>query len=315
MYQKAGVTFSAMHFKLIYENHWNFGIHVADTLLMLKYALEAEGHGADIEKNMVPGFCNIVLENFSDEFVQAAEQVCSAHDQTCFIIVATEFLIDGVFNQFKRDAQALNTSHYDNAAYWQKRYDNFLKMLPLTSAIWHLSEQQVGVYKAGLKREDIYYLPHIYSDRLYTVRHRPDDQKDIDFVFTGTLTDYRKKVLYQLETKGYKVVALPILTAPFHREDIIARSKVALNIKQYPEWQHPSNSRFYYHIMNRSMLVSESTFYECDLSAFIDIAEESLVETCIARLAQGSYTRIAETRAQQLKNINNLPECFKHLTA
>lgn len=305
-----------MHFKLIYENHWNFGIHVADTLLMIKYALETAGHRADIEKSIVPGYCNIVLENFSDDFVDAAQQARSQDENTGFIIVATEFLVDAGFNQFKQDALIQKTTHYDDQAYWEKRYSNFLKMLPLSRAIWHLSEHQVDVYKAELKRDDIYYLPHVYNDKLYTVKHRPDDQKDIDFVFTGTLTDYRKKILYQFETKGYRVVALPMLTAAFHREDIIARSKIALNIKQHAQWLHPSNSRFFYHLMNRSILVSEPSPFKCDLGAYVDVAPAGkLMEACNYRLAQGNLARLAETRAQQLKDIENVPECFKQLAS
>jgi len=287
-----------MHYKLIYENHWNFGIHVADTLLMIKYALEDAGHRADIEKNICVGFTNIVLENFDDEFVQRALNSFSEDQNTKFIIVATEFLVNGGFNQFVQDAEVLNKSHYDDIDYWQKRYINFSKLLPVTTAIWHLSEQQVDVYRQALQRADVFYLPHIYSDKLYTVKHRPDEEKDIDFVFTGTLTDYRKKVLYQLESRGYKVATLPMLTASFHREDVISRSKVALNIKQYAQWQHPSNSRFFYHIVNRSILVSEHCQYKCDLNAYIEEASEgNFVEHSIQALKQGNWCDQSTKRA------------------
>jgi len=56
--------------KVVYENHWNFGIHLADTLPLIRCGLELAGFRADIEKQVVPGALNILVENFSDEFTE-----------------------------------------------------------------------------------------------------------------------------------------------------------------------------------------------------------------------------------------------------
>ncbi|HRY16249.1 MAG TPA: hypothetical protein P5330_10315, partial [Candidatus Competibacteraceae bacterium] len=134
--------------KIVYENH-DTGIHIADTLLMMLWGLQGAGYRADIERELTPGYLNIMLENFNDQFTEKVLQL--ADQGTDFIIVATEFLTGSTFNDFRRSASDLTKDiHYDNSAYWVKRCHNFLRLSRSALAIWHLSEHQVPVYQEAL---------------------------------------------------------------------------------------------------------------------------------------------------------------------
>ncbi|MCB1918818.1 MAG: glycosyltransferase family 1 protein [Candidatus Competibacteraceae bacterium] len=278
--------------KIIYENH-DTGIHIADTLLMLLWGLEGAGYRADIERELAPGHLNILLENFTDEFTDRALKL--AHCGTDFIIVATEFLTGNTFNDFRKSASALpKDAHYDNAAYWATRYRNFLRLSEYALAVWHLSEHQVPVYQTALPGRGVEYLPHGYLAAFRRVVMRPDAERDIDFLFTGSLTPYRQRILANLERKGYRVHAAPAMTGHFHREQLLSRTRIALNLRQHADWLYPSNSRFHYHLNNASLLLSERCHYSCDLDAYVEHSTD-IVHDAIISLSQGHFSERAES--------------------
>ncbi|GAA5181688.1 hypothetical protein GCM10025771_29180 [Niveibacterium umoris] len=280
--------------KIVYENHWNFGIHLADTLPLIRCGLELAGFRADIEKPLCPGTLNIVVENFDDSF---ADRLLAAADHgTRFIIVATEFMTGTTFNDFGKPEDVAPDKHYDNVRYWESRYRNFMRVAERAVAVWHLSEQQVGVYQATLPCP-VGYLPHGYVEALRRIAFRPDAARDIDFLFTGTLTPYRREILDTLGRLGYEVKAAPMLTAHFHREDLVARTRVALNLRQHAGWMHPSNNRIHYHLNNGSLLLSEQCAVACDLDPFVARSDQ-IVEAAVATLESGSFGTRGEAARQ-----------------
>ena len=80
-------------------------------------------------------------------------------------------------------------------------------------------------------------------------------------------------ILNELANKGLNVKVLEVMTPEYVRSSWINRSKVAINLRQHADWKYPSNSRYYYHLMNHSMLVSEKCEYDCDLSNYIEEVE------------------------------------------
>lgn len=250
--------------RVVYGNHWNFGIHVSDTVRLIKCALEDIGFRVDIEKDISDKSINIIIENFSDEYLNKVKSCYERGGR--FIIVATEFLTVDTFNDFGGDVN--DKSHYENKVYWQERFKNFLEVLKFSDAVFHLSEHQVPVYKRFFEGKPVIYLPHCYVSNFSTVKMRPNQERDVDVLFTGTLTDYRKKILSGIEEAGYKVKNLPMLTASFHRDDLISRSKVCLNLPQNERWDYQSNSRIHYHLINESPIVTQKTNYECDIQKY-----------------------------------------------
>ncbi|GAA5181672.1 hypothetical protein GCM10025771_29130 [Niveibacterium umoris] len=288
-----------MEFKIIYGNHHHGAVQIYDTLMLLKHGLEAAGHKADLEANLCPGKTNILIEFFTWDFVDVLRDVARVPG-TEFIVIATEYLTGETFNNF--DALPLDQitpqhSHYDDLRHWRKRYRTFREVVSMARAVWHLSELQVPAYREKLALPNVHYLPHGYMPAMERVVQKPVAHKDIDVIFTGTRTPYRDAVLRDLEARGLVVRQLPILTSEFLREDMVARAKIAINVRQHANWKYPSNSRFYYHLMNRSMLVSERCEAQCDLTPFIHEAPpEALTETCSSLIAEGTYQAEADRR-------------------
>lgn len=282
-----------MKFKLIYENHGNFGIHVGDYFLYLKYALESLGHRADIEYAFCPGEMNVVLECFNDTFTEKVES--SWTPGTGMIVIATEFLTGQTFNDIYQDApeNQMASDHNQRRDFWLMRHSNFIRLMPRFSAIWHVSDQQQPVYQQAFPEQIVDYLPHGYCEQFATVKHRSDSDKDIDLLFTGAMTTYRRQVLDQLAQRGLTVASTVQFTAPFHREDLIARSKLTLNIKQHPDWQHESVTRLYYHICNDSLLMTDQCRHTTDIHQHVIERKGEWLDAVQQQLSQGAFTERA----------------------
>jgi len=290
-----------MEFKLVYGNHGRNPFHIMDTLLLVRFSLEALGHKADLEEQIVPGKTNILIECFTAPFVESMREARQTAD-TDFIIIATEFLTGQTFNDFEATATpqvqtGQAASHYDNADYWRERFQAFLGAQRETRAIWHLADSQVKPFQSATGHPKVGYLPHGYVDGFARVHHKADTHKDIDALFTGHLTEHRRKIIGDLQQLGINALATQPLNFP-QREDLVARSKIALNLKQNPSWQYPSNSRFHYHLSNDSFLVSEHCPVACDLSPYIEeVSVEQLAAACRDIISAGNW----QSRARQNK--------------
>lgn len=290
-----------MEFKLVYGNHGKDPVHVYETLLLIKYGLMSLGHKADLEHNITPGKTNIILENFTYDFLEVYREFASVPG-TEYILVATEFLTGETFNQFSPPSEECDeTQHYENPRYWRKRYRTFVEAAKYACAIWHLSRPQAPLYRELLGRDTVFYLPHGHVPQLERVHHHPDAYKDIDVLFTGTRTAYRDQVLAGLRKQGLAVeFSLP--RGSVQREDLVARSRIALNVRQSGEWKYPSNSRFHYHISNLSLLVSERCEESCDLSAYVIEAEtDQLFEVCDSLISEQRYLSEAKDRLERFR--------------
>ncbi|RDL44224.1 hypothetical protein DN730_11390 [Marinomonas piezotolerans] len=274
--------------KIAYGNHWNFGLNVGDTFILIKKALEICGILADIEKEPSPNHVNIVMENFDEKYLAKMQAI---HQQGGrFIIIGTEFLTGSTFNNFKFEE---DTSYYFDRDYWANRYRCFLMATEFAQAVWHFSDIAVDDFSAQFALPVLYF-PHHYVPGFKQVQHRSDEEKDIDFLFTGAKTDYRLDLLKQLSGKGYKVEVVHALTAPFHRNDLIARSKIALNLKQFQQWPYPSQSRFFYHIINDSLMITEPTEVIADIQEYVLTGTGDFIQYCESELAKGHFNARAQ---------------------
>lgn len=289
-----------MEFKLVYGNHGRNPFHIMDVLLLVRFSLEALGHKADLEEQIIPGKTNILIECFTAEYA-AAMQETKQVTGTEYIIIATEFLTGQTFNDFHADSEQAPpsqiSSHYDNDNYWRKRFGAFSSIQPEARALWHLGDNQVEPFRTATQHPRVHYLPHGYIEGFARVRHKAKEHKDIDAIFTGHLTDHRCQLITELKRQGINALATQPLNFP-QREDLVARSKIALNLKQNASWRYPSNSRYHYHLSNGSFLVSEHCAEACDLSPYVKVAAAGqLAEICHDILAAGNW----QSQARQHK--------------
>jgi len=288
-----------MKINLVYGNHWNFGIGVGDTFRYLSLAISQAGYDVITSREPVINRINIYLENFDTDYVAKLKQLKHAGGQ--YIIIATEFLTGDTFNDFEK---TLDISYYSDREYWKKRYQAFSALVNDATAIWHFSDLAATDYEKQLDRT-VGYVPHHYVKNFATVQHRSDAQKDIDFLFTGSITNYRKKILQGLSNLNFKIEISSSLTAPFHRDDLIARSKFCLNIPQFKQWPYPSQSRYFYHLINRSPIITPTLPYKSDLEEYTLESTVSILEYCQALYEQANYTQLANNTFHQFKRDTN----------
>ena len=290
-----------MNFKLVYGNHGRNPFHIMDTLLLLRLSLEAAGHKADLSEQIVAGTTNIIVECFNAEHVQQLA-LAKRTQGTDLIIVATEFLTGHTFNNFEnksRSKEHTTASHYSDNGYWSARFGAFMDAQLMARSIWHLSETQVDPFKTLVRHTNVQYLPHGYVEGFERVKHKRPEHKDIDAIFTGHLTDHRLGIIQKLQHHHINAVASQPLNFP-QREDLVARSKIALNLKQSHDWKHPSNSRFHYHLSNSSLLLSEYCEISCDLTPYIEQAStDELFTTCRELLVENKWQSRAKFQTER----------------
>jgi len=290
-----------MKFNLVYGNHSYEGLHISDTLRLIKYSLQSIGHTVAISPRMEPGQNNIIIENFTYDFIVTMENLRKV-EGTRFIILATEYISDNDrFNYFP-DSSINDNTHYAQDSLWQKRWKTFCLAVKSCDAIWHLSEPQVSAYQRYFPDVPVGYLPHAYLSDLIRVNPVPDIQKDIDVLFTGTMTPYRQSIIDKLEQSGLIVKHGAVNTPDHIREDWVSRSRLAINLRQNSQWSYPSNSRFFYHIMNSSLLLTQECDEACDLDNYVLHANAEAFETKVHEILAGNTTELASQILREFKN-------------
>lgn len=295
-----------MEFKLVYGNYgrsstpFNPPVYLNDILLLVKYGLEAAGHRVDLEYRLCPGKTNILLENFTYDFIEEYK-VCQRVPGTEFILIATDFITGNTFNDFGASSVPGGAAQiYEDQVYWLKRYTTFCLAAERARAVWHLNADQVEVYRRQLNRKSIHFFPHGHLERFSRVGHNRDADKDIDVFFSGTVTPYRERVLADLSARGLHVQICPSTTSPLIRDDLVGRSKLAVNVRQHAAWEYPSTSRIHYHLSNRSPLISERCNHGCSLSPFVVQANaDAFIEEVAEAITSKDYARLADSQHER----------------
>lgn len=293
-----------MRFKLIYGNHSQSGVHLSETFLLIKYSLENLGHLVDLEQNITPGFVNIFIDPFTYDFLSWLEKAIAKDKNTKVLIVGTEYITGETFNTFSAPEipSLMFKNHYDSKDHWKKRYEVFEKVAKLSVGIWHVAEQQVDSFRNKFQKDKVFFFPHGYVPQLECVTHRNIEYKDIDVIFTGSPTKYRDQVLMSIIGSGLKVKWLPISTPGYLRDEYTARSKLAVNIRQDALWEHPSHSRFQYHVINKSLLITEECKYKTEVGNYVIHADPNdVISQCKERIEARDFMDIAQEKYQRYK--------------
>jgi len=277
-----------MRFFIHTGNH-NNSHGIADTVLLLKHALQDCGHQAAISHRIEPGHVNIVLEHFVDE--PSLRALLDGHAAGArYVLVGTEPIIGGTFNG------GIDQSHwhYSNRDYWKLRFDAFKIAAGMADAIWVLAESMVEGYAELFPRLPVRFLPHGWVSDFATVRHRPESERDIDFYFSGSLTEHRKRILATL-ARTHHVVWNSQTTPEYLRQDQLSRSKVCLSLRLSPANRIPSVSRMHFHLQNRSFLLHEAYELPSPLDPFMLTAQtDDLIPWAEAALQLPNRREIAD---------------------
>ena len=286
----------AMRFSIHSGNHDN-SVGITDTVSFLKCALRDCGHTAVLSHEIDTRAINIVLEHFIEE--RHLRPLLEGHAAGArLVLIGTEPIVDGTFNG-GIDGKHW---HYGNRAYWQLRFESFRAAAALCDAIWVLDESMVAPYQALFAHVPVRFLPHGWVSGFATIdQSRPEAERDIDFFFSGSLTDHRRRVLETL-ARRHRVVHTVPSTPEYLRQDYLARAKVCLSLRLSERNSIPSVSRMHYHLQNRNFLLHERYDLPCPLDPFVLHADgDELLHWADAALQLPNRREIADAAFEKLQ--------------
>lgn len=177
---------------------------------------------------------------------------------------------------------------------WQNRFNQFLEATNFCNAIWCVSPHQLTEYKKKFGSK-VSLMPLVSWAKPNESLENYNLKKDIDFLFTGSITPYRAEILDQLKSIGYNVVIGPTTWSSYLRDHYIARTKVCLQIRQAPSWPYPSNMRYHYLLHSGAVVVGELTAESCFQDNFIvTVKPGEFINTCVETIAAGNFTERGE---------------------
>ena len=270
---------------------YRFGHFLDDACRLTCYSLESLGHSCSMGCNQIePERVNII---FCGHLLRTIEEVDTIAGSCAYIAMQHEVLqADGV--NLTQD-----TAHFQNV---------YLPLLRRGIAVWdgtHLNRpmsEKLGLasafYRGGY---------HLAMEEI-----RPKRERDIDFLFYGSLTPYRKRMLERLSERGHHVVAVFDPRATY-RNDLIARTKVNLAPIQGPGMEHFAYGRVCYLLNNQSLVVVEKGpdqewLQDCFVSAssehWVDICEQTLTRSDREEIRREFYARFRKLPFnEQMQNL------------
>jgi GT2 family glycosyltransferase/Flp pilus assembly protein TadD len=207
-----------------------------DSCKYMCYTIEAAGYECCIVKNrLYSDRINLVLgaHNLTDP--ASVEQIKRAGE---YVIVQSEVLReDGIVG-------------WPNQKTFQTIY---LPLMRQARAVWDgLETNHIHLRKLGIEPEKG-LTRYGYLHEMEEVVHKKN--KDIDFLYYGSLTPHRNKLIEELKTLGGNVV-YAFDEAAIFRNDLIARTRVNLAPNQAPGINHLT-SKVLFLLNNRSIVVVE----------------------------------------------------------
>jgi len=285
-----------MRFSIHSGNHDN-SVGITDTVLFLKAALKDCGQSAVLSHEIDRRAVNVVLEHFIDE--RHLRPLLEGHAAGArLVLVGTEPIVGGTFNG-GIDGKHW---HYGNRSYWQLRFESFKVAASVCEAIWVLDASMVEPYQALFPHVPVRFLPHGWVSGFANIdQSRPESERDIDFFFSGSLTDHRKRVLAAL-ARQHRVVHIAPATPEYLRQDYLARTKVCLSLRLSDQNSIPSVSRMHYHLHNRNFLLHERYDGSCPLDPFVLHADSGeLLHWAAAALQLPNRREIADAAFEKFK--------------
>ena len=215
---------------------------------------------------------NIVLEGCTPDFTSKMIAAKQAYPSLKIFMVVTEFVKDGQLNSANVDFSDSNEPDnlYVDKENWLQRTAQLTRMLPYLDGLICLNSLLLKQYKEI--HRNCFYLPLFKLNQL--VRCKPLSPKKYDFVFSGTITQYRKLMIDALISRGIKVILLSSTTPEYTRNTIYAQSRAVLGPRLCEHTITFSNMRAYYCLINRLPHIFEPVKNPCDMARFVNFADQ-----------------------------------------
>lgn len=215
------------------------------------------------------------------------------------IILNTEQLQDDEI----LDRDSARTEMENNILLWLSRFE-----------AWDYSQRNIDVMArrgvTGAKLLELGYHPRLARIDRAAVQ-------DIDVLFYGSISERRRKILMEIEARGLRVKHLFGVYGAA-RDEMIARTKVVLNLHIYPTQIFEVVRVFYLMINSKATAgeVSEGTSIPDNYRHGIYTAPyDGLVDACERLVADNDLRRGLEQRAQQCIKLMPQPAIMQRLLA
>jgi hypothetical protein len=278
----------AMRFSIcsIEPDGFKFAHFLYDICKYLCFAIESAGHEICIVRNHLSSDrINIIVGSHRLNSPSNVEAITRAGK---YILLQSEIITGSSINNWNN----------------QKSYAEVqMPLMRQAQTIWTGADSKNSLKQIGIDSE---ILLLGYHPAMEEVVHK--QKKDIDFLFYGSLTPHRQKMIQELRRRGGNVLCV-FDEAAMYRNDLIARTRVHLAPKQGPEMDHFCGSRILYLLNNRSIVVVErcreqEMFEHCfpyaDTEQWVDLCMETLRRPDLEQVTNEYYERFKKIRMVDL---------------
>ena len=268
---------------LIAPETYKYSHFLYDTCKYYCYTIEAAGHECCMVRNhLYSDRINIIIGAHNITDPASVEQIRNAGK---YVVLQSEVLTE------------------DSIAGWpvQESYAKiYLPLLRRADAVWDsLESNQRQLKKFGIDAD--LHSRVGYLSAMEEITHKKN--KDIDFLYYGSVTPHRKKLLDELQKRGGKIVCVFDEAAIF-RNDLIARARVNLAPNQAPRVDHLS-SRVLYLLNNRAIVVAERCYNQDWVEhCFLSASTEEWADVCMETIRRPDLDQLAEKYFEQYKKLD-----------
>jgi len=267
---------------------------LGDAVLFLRRALESCGHRVMISDTFVmAGAVNIFLDriHYYPELV---------HD-----LVNRKVVYGIIFTE------VLDSTGRINWGIEEQETGDIGLGLRQASFIWCVMEESVVPVRAYNSRT--YYLPFGYVDGIATIDRVPTNQRDIDFLITGIITERRAGVLTRLAERGFRTHAAQMVPH-YIRDALMARAHLNLTVSKFDGHDLISPTRVSYSVINRVPMLTEVTATPGEYAQYCATARaENLVEAAIDFYSHTNVDDFAEEMFRKFKAERDMTETMRDL--
>lgn len=251
-----------------------------DTIKYLSYGLESLGHDCYISKNKFDsGRINIIF---------------GGHNITKFSIVSA--ILQSKLNYIVLQSEIVRHETINTQTNKEQFTNIYLPLLENAIEVWDANSINLGVLnRMGIKVELFRLGYHSAMEEILD-----KNTQDIDFLFFGSITPHRKEMLDLLAKEKFKteIVFDPVA---FYRNDLIARSKIILNIRQGDNMPQLPYTRIVYAVNNKKLVISENCedqewlediFLHTETEKFIDLCIETIERNDSKKIGLSFYEKL-----------------------
>ena len=262
-----------MHVNFYATNHGT--LHVQDFLDYVRAGFEALGVHVRFNNALDPYTLNIILESFDDEaFLETLKQFKTVYFKTPILVIATEVLVDGVFNSARASGHDDDSSFYSDREMWESRTRAFFRADPFVDLYLCAAEE---IYQSFLddprlaaksQYMPLVWFPSFTNYKAPYLQIEPED-KDIDVFFSGTTTSHRKSYFSRFLELGRTSMVAPPNFPEYMRHHMMRRTRIYLGLKHFPHSRLLSKTRAYWMLCNGYFGMFEAGTNPTDLDEFL----------------------------------------------